>query len=36
MLGTIAGEDTLMLISRNPDGGQAPADHLLRLAQNGR
>ncbi|AKZ54680.1 Arginine repressor [Streptomyces ambofaciens ATCC 23877] len=35
ILGTIAGDDTLMLISREPTGGQALADHLLRLAQNG-
>ena len=34
ILGTIAGDDTLMLISRDPSGGQALADHLLRLAQN--
>jgi transcriptional regulator of arginine metabolism len=33
VLGTIAGDDTLMLISRDPAGGQALADHLLRLAQ---
>jgi transcriptional regulator of arginine metabolism len=32
ILGTIAGDDTVMLISRNPSGGQALADHLLRLA----
>ncbi|MGW5096804.1 arginine repressor [Streptomyces nodosus] len=34
ILGTIAGDDTLLLISREPTGGQALADHLLRLAQN--
>ena len=34
ILGTIAGDDTLMLISRDPAGGQALADHMLRLAQN--
>jgi len=34
ILGTIAGDDTLLLISRHPTGGQALADHLLRLAQN--
>lgn len=33
ILGTIAGDDTLLLISRDPAGGQALADHLLRLAQ---
>jgi transcriptional regulator of arginine metabolism len=32
ILGTIAGDDTVMLISRDPAGGQALADHLLRLA----
>ena len=34
VLGTIAGDDTLMLISRDPAGGQALAEHLLKLAQN--
>ncbi|MFE7121022.1 arginine repressor [Streptomyces sp. NPDC057654] len=34
IIGTIAGDDTLLLISRDPAGGQALADHLLRLAQN--
>jgi transcriptional regulator of arginine metabolism len=34
ILGTIAGDDTLMLVARNPHGGQALADHLLRLAQS--
>jgi transcriptional regulator of arginine metabolism len=33
ILGTIAGDDTLLLISRHPTGGQALADHLLHLAQ---
>lgn len=33
IIGTLAGDDTLLLISRDPDGGQALADHLLRLAQ---
>ncbi|WP_326600035.1 arginine repressor [Streptomyces sp. NBC_01803] len=33
ILGTIAGDDTLLLISRDPTGGQSLADHLLRLAQ---
>jgi transcriptional regulator of arginine metabolism len=32
ILGTIAGDDTVMLISRDPNGGQAVSDHLLRLA----
>ncbi|WP_306319178.1 MULTISPECIES: arginine repressor [unclassified Streptomyces] len=34
ILGTIAGDDTVMLISRDPAGGQSLADHMLRLAQN--
>jgi transcriptional regulator of arginine metabolism len=33
ILGTIAGDDTVVLISRDPTGGQTLADHLLRLAQ---
>jgi transcriptional regulator of arginine metabolism len=33
ILGTIAGDDTVVLISRDPMGGQKLADHLLRLAQ---
>jgi transcriptional regulator of arginine metabolism len=36
ILGTIAGDDTLMLVSRDPAGGQALADHLLQLAQRSR
>ncbi|MEU4895873.1 arginine repressor [Streptomyces sp. NPDC044780] len=36
ILGTIAGDDTLLLISRDPAGGQPLADHLLRLAQKER
>lgn len=36
VLGTIAGDDTLMLISREPTGGQALAEHLLNLAQKSR
>lgn len=36
IIGTIAGDDTLLLISRDPNGGQALADHLLRLAQKAR
>ncbi|MDX2847986.1 MULTISPECIES: arginine repressor [Streptomycetaceae] len=35
ILGTIAGDDTVMLISRDPAGGQAVAEHLLRLAAGG-
>ncbi len=33
ILGTIAGDDTVLLISRAPSGGQLVADHLLRLAE---
>src|SRR5215470_14740557 len=36
VLGTIAGDDTLMLISRDPAGGQALAGHLLKLAERDR
>lgn len=31
VLGTIAGDDTILVIARNPTGGQAVADHLLSL-----
>jgi len=33
VLGTIAGDDTLMVVSRDPDGGPALADRLRGLAQ---
>lgn len=33
IIGSIAGDDTLLLISRDPTGGQDLAAHLLRLAQ---
>lgn len=33
LLGTIAGDDTVLLICREPNGGAAFADHLLRLAE---
>jgi transcriptional regulator of arginine metabolism len=33
ILGTLAGDDTVVLISRDPAGGQKVADHLLRLAE---
>ncbi|MDQ1731157.1 MAG: transcriptional regulator of arginine metabolism [Pseudonocardiales bacterium] len=32
VLGTIAGDDTILVISRDPSGGQALADHLLQLS----
>lgn len=31
VLGTIAGDDTILVIARDPAGGQAVADHLLSL-----
>ncbi|SFD38608.1 arginine repressor [Streptomyces aidingensis] len=34
VLGTIAGDDTVLLISRDPSGGQTLAEHLLRLAEH--
>jgi transcriptional regulator of arginine metabolism len=36
ILGTIAGDDTVVLISRDPTGGEAVAAHLLRLAAGNR
>lgn len=36
IIGTIAGDDTLLLISREPQGGRALAAHLLQLAQKAR
>lgn len=36
IIGTIAGDDTVLLISRDPHGGQALAGHLLSLAQKER
>jgi transcriptional regulator of arginine metabolism len=32
ILGTIAGDDTVLVISRNPDGGAAIVQKLLALA----
>jgi transcriptional regulator of arginine metabolism len=32
-LGRIAGDDTLLFFSRDPDGGQALADRLRALAE---
>jgi transcriptional regulator of arginine metabolism len=31
--GTIAGDDTILVVARDPAGGRTLADHLLRLAQ---
>ena len=33
VLGTIAGDDTILVIARDPAGGQALAEHLLRLSR---
>ena len=33
VLGTIAGDDTLLVVSREPDGGPALADRLRALAE---
>ncbi len=35
VLGTIAGDDTLLVVSRDPDGGTALADRLRTLAARG-
>ena len=32
VLGTIAGDDSIMVISRDPSGGEELAEHFLRLA----
>lgn len=34
ILGTIAGDDTILMVSRDPEGGAALAAHLLALAEN--
>jgi transcriptional regulator of arginine metabolism len=34
ILGTIAGDDTILVVARDPAGGGPLADHLLRLAQD--
>lgn len=36
ILGTIAGDDSILLISRSPEGGQAIADLFVRMSQSGR
>ncbi len=35
ILGTVAGDDTVLVISRRPDGGPALAERLVALANNG-
>ena len=32
-MGTIAGDDTVLVVSRDPDGGPALADRLRALAE---
>jgi transcriptional regulator of arginine metabolism len=36
VLGTVGGDDTVLVISRDPSGGEAVAQALLRLAENSR
>ena len=36
ILGTIAGDDTVLVITRDPDGGAATAERLLALSRTGR
>jgi transcriptional regulator of arginine metabolism len=36
ILGTIAGDDTVMVITRDPDGGAATAERLLALSRSAR
>jgi len=31
VLGTVAGDDTILVVARDPDGGRALADHLVNL-----
>jgi transcriptional regulator of arginine metabolism len=33
MIGTVAGDDTVLVITRAADGGEAAASHILRLAE---
>ncbi len=35
MLGTVGGDDTVLVIARNPAGGEELAQALLRLAERG-
>jgi transcriptional regulator of arginine metabolism len=34
VLGTVAGDDTILVIARDPHGGRALADHLVQLSQS--
>ena len=36
ILGTIAGDDTVVVVTRSPDGGQAVAQYFLAMARTGR
>ncbi len=36
ILGTIAGDDTVLLITRSPDGGAAVAERFLIMSRNGK
>jgi transcriptional regulator of arginine metabolism len=36
ILGTIAGDDTVLVITRAPDGGSATADRLLTMSRTGK
>jgi transcriptional regulator of arginine metabolism len=36
VIGTIAGDDTVLVVAKDPNGGQAVADHLLGLARKNR
>ena len=36
VLGTIAGDDTILLITRSPDGGEQLARDLVRMSETGK
>ncbi len=36
VIGTVAGDDTVLLVTRDPDGGASVADELLALVENRR
>src|SRR6266496_1113927 len=36
VVGTVAGDDTVLVVARDPDGGSALADKLRRLAEGAR
>lgn len=35
IIGTVAGDDTVLIVSKDPEGGERLADRLLTLAQKG-